>query len=504
METRVAARIRGGLLLVALAGLVPAHLGASPSLAAPAPAGAGRVVEASDSGAKPAGLDAKFGVGAWIWAAATTDKQTCRFWRRVTIPAGVAVVEARMRITADNAYTLWLDGQEVGRGTEWRSLTEYNLTWRLSPGEHVLAVEVFNDYLDGGLLAGLRVDFADGTVLEVPTDERWWLVPEEQSGWRARRAPREQWLPARVVAPFLGGTWKVKPSRIVREQPLRPVELHFWQTTWFQVTLLLIGAGAAAFYLRLLGRLAGQAQTQEMLKKERARIARDIHDDFGARLTKLVLFGEVAQRELAGQPEVCARFERICAEGRSLLSAVDEVIWTVNSHRDTLHDFETHVCNQAEAFLRPTALRLRLETDPDLPEAAMDLGIRRNLFLAVKEALNNVVRHAQAQELRLGLQVREGQVEVTIEDDGRGFEAAAVGTVASERNGLANMRQRMAELGGVCRVTSRPGAGCRVELRAPLRYSTPRGQGWWRRWLPGGSGGSKPGEEKACHRQPAS
>src|SRR5437660_2903486 len=85
------------------------------------------------------------GVGSWIWDAQTFDQQTCRFWRAFEVPAGTAVKQARLRVTADNSFILWIDGRELGRGGEWRTLSEYDVRSVLGPGTHVLAVEAFND-----------------------------------------------------------------------------------------------------------------------------------------------------------------------------------------------------------------------------------------------------------------------------------------------------------------------------------------------------------------------
>lgn len=424
-------------------------------------------------------LHPEFDVGSWIWSANLADKQTCRFWRAFEIPEGPMLIDARLRVTVDNAYRVFLDGRELGKGMEWRSLTEYDLAWVLKPGVHVIAVEAFNDYAEAGLVAGLRAEFADGTRLEVPSDASWKVVPDGEEDWLTRKIARPEWASAQVVGEFLKGPWKQRPVRVLREPTVRPIQLKFWQTGGFQVTLGTICGVALVLCIYLLSRLGVETAAQELLQRERARIARDIHDDFGARLTKLVLFGELAQSELPASSGVRARCQQICSEGRSLLNAVDEVIWTVNSRRDTLRDFETYVCNYAEGFLRTTEIRCRIEADADLPDAVFDLASRRNLFLAVKESLNNVVRHSGASELNLGIHWRDEKVVVSVEDNGRGFDPAAAN---QERNGLTNMAQRMTEMGGSFRVVSKVGGGCRTEFAAPLRHRPSPRRPWWRWW----------------------
>jgi hypothetical protein len=97
--------------------------------------------------------DPTYRVGSWIWSAQTTDRQNCWFWKTFEVPAHTAISKARLRITADNSYKVYLNGAKIGQGTEWRRLTEYDLTLLLTPGVHVLAVGVFNEVGAAGLVA---------------------------------------------------------------------------------------------------------------------------------------------------------------------------------------------------------------------------------------------------------------------------------------------------------------------------------------------------------------
>jgi glucose-6-phosphate-specific signal transduction histidine kinase len=147
---------------------------------------------------------------------------------------------------------------------------------------------------------------------------------------------------------------------------------------------------------------------------------------------------------------------------------LDEVVWAVNSRRDTLRDFVNYVCKYALIYLDPTPIRCRLDVEPEIPPDAFDLPVRRNLFLAVKEALNNAVKHSEAGELFLRIHRNNQKLVVVVEDNGRGFDPAQAG---AERNGMTNMSQRMSEVGGECSVASQPGSGCLVEFTVPLARS---------------------------------
>ncbi len=413
-------------------------------------------------------------LGQWIWETNAFDKQTVRLWRAFEIPAGAKVTNAMMHITVDNGYTLFLDGEEIGRGSDWRTVSEYDITQLLEPGRHVLAVEGFNDRLEGGLIFGLQVHSANRPVVENISDGSWRVTPQTGRTWAAKISATGS-HPAKVLGPMHSHPWEVWPYGLARVPPLSPVTVYFWQRGWVQLTLLLICAGAVVFCLWLLTQLSAQAKAQKFLQVERARIARDIHDDLGAQLTQLLLLGEVAQREQPEDSSARGQFTQICAGARELAHAMDEVVWAVNSRRDTVRDFTTYVCKYAQIFLSATNLRCRLDVEPEMPATTFDLPVRRNLFLAVKEALNNAAKHSQADELYLRIFRHERRLSVIVEDNGRGFDPAQAG---AGRNGLLNMMQRMDEIGGTCEVSSQPDGGCLVIFTVPLATGS---RGWFRR-----------------------
>ena len=447
-------------VLLALAGL------AAPVYAAdPVPADTNWIYEATNH------------LKQWIWDTNTFDKQTCRLWKGFDIPRDAKVAGAKLRITVDNGYSLFLDGREIGRGSDWRTVTEYDVSRLLNPGRHCLGVEGFNDRLQAGLIFDLHIEFVDQRSMDIVSDDSWRVVPDKGRSWTGRKNPLPDWRPAVVVGAINHPPWEKWPYGLTIEPALQPVVVRFWQTGWFELLGLILLALAIGACLWLQAQLSLQARSQRLLQAERIRIARDIHDDLGAQLTQLVLLGEVAQRE---QPETSParnQFNQICALARALSHGMDEVVWAVNARRDTLRDFANYVCKYAQVFLDPTPIRCRLDVEPDLPATAFDLPLRRNTFLAAKEALNNAAKHSGAAELFVRIYRAADKLVVTVEDNGRGFDPAQLG---GERNGMANMTQRMDEIGGVCELFSAPGAGCRVVFTVPLE-TLPRGR--WFRWL---------------------
>jgi signal transduction histidine kinase len=414
-------------------------------------------------------------IGQWIWTTNFADKQTCRLWRAFEIPTSAKIVRATLRITVDNGYTLFLDGQEIGRGSDWRTVTEYDVTQLLGPGRHIVAVEAFNDRLEAGMIFGLEIELTDGQIIEIRSDDAWSVIPASQKNWTERTTEAPGSIPAVVVGTLHTHPWENWPMGIATVAALRPVVVHFWQRGWFQLSLLTVCLLALFACLWLMTRLSAQAKAQQFLQVERARIARDIHDDLGAQLTQLLLLGEVAQREQPADSTARGQFTQICDHARELAQAMDEVVWAVNSRRDTVRDFTSYVCKYAMIFFSATNIRCRLDVQPEMPATAFDLPVRRNLFLAVKEALNNAAKHSQANELYLRIFRRDHNLSVIVEDNGQGFDATQP---TSERNGLTNMAERMNDIGGTCEFSSQPGGGCLVVFTVPLPKE-PRG--WFQR-----------------------
>ena len=424
--------------------------------------------------------NATAGLGSWIWSAKTFDKQTCRLWRAFEIPAGAKVKLAQIKMSADNGYRFSLDGREVGQGAEWRALTEYDVTHLLAPGWHVLAVSAFNEFFQAGLIMNMRVELDGGKVIEVKSDETWRVVPDNVGGWETMTHPRDDWAKVVIVTPLGAKPWDGSwPLDFVNVPPFHPIVVPFWRTGWFHVGLILFCGIVLLICFALMIQLALKSKEQRALHLERARIARDIHDDFGTRLTKIILEGEVAQNELAADPQVCGRFAKMSDGLRDVLGAMDEVLWAVNPRRDTVRDFVVYICEHTQAFLQATSIQCRLEVEPDMPPLDFELPLRRSLLLAVKEAISNAAKHSGATKLVLHIHRGEPGLVVIVEDDGKGFDPALV---SRERNGLVNMIQRMSEVGGKCRIVSALGKGCRVEFGIPLtRHDS--GLGWIaRRW----------------------
>ena len=254
---------------------------------------------------------------------------------------------------------------------------------------------------------------------------------------------------------------------------------QFWQTAWFRVTAIVFFLGLIIGVVRYLStqKLQRELQVlkqQEALEKERFRIARDLHDQLGANLTQVALLSEMAEADKGSPDEIEAHARQIYQTARETTRSLDEIVWAVNPANDTLDGLANYACKYAQEYLALAGLRYRADIPAQLPAIAIPPEVRHNIFLAFKEAVNNVVKHARASEARIRLQLRtHGEVSqpdsfiLEIEDNGRGPGSPVAG-MTSMRNGLRNMRRRMEDIHGEFSIGPGANGGTLVRLTIPI------------------------------------
>jgi signal transduction histidine kinase len=246
----------------------------------------------------------------------------------------------------------------------------------------------------------------------------------------------------------------------------------FWKTPWFwavalvAIVAMVMGASRYFVWQRMRHEMARLKQ-QRALEQERLRIAHDIHDDLGARVTQISLLSAMAQENPTFPEKARADFDKVSKMSRELVSALYETVWAVNPENDNLEALGNYVCQMVKQLCEQTPLRCRFHV-MDLPhEVQVSSQTRHNISMAVKEAVHNIIKHAKASEVTVRMVFADGSLEVTVHDDGAGFQP--VDSISG--HGLSNMKQRLQNIGGTCTVESKPGGGTTVRLR--LRIETP-------------------------------
>ncbi len=210
--------------------------------------------------------------------------------------------------------------------------------------------------------------------------------------------------------------------------------------------------------------LRERAESRHALEQERARIAKDLHDDLGANLTQIIFLSERVEVARNDGQEVKRWFNLIPTTARRTIQSLDEIVWAINPRHDSLESLANYLSQFAQQHLTLAHVRCVLDVPTVLPSVPLSAEIRHNLLLMTREALQNAVAHAAATEVHLSLKVDEECLSITISDNGRGFEPDSV---PPHSNGLHNMQQRLQAIGGRLEIISKPGRGTIVSFSVP-------------------------------------
>jgi len=256
---------------------------------------------------------------------------------------------------------------------------------------------------------------------------------------------------------------------------------YFWQTWWFRAVASLaaaisVGGGVLMATRRRMRLKMHRLEREQAVERERARIAKDIHDDLGASLTRITMLSQSARGELNASPEAAVHLDQIYSTARELTRAMDEIVWAVNPEHDSLDSLAIYLGKFAQDYLRAAGVRCRLNMPEELPAWPISADVRHNLFLAFKEALHNVVRHSGATEARVTLTLEAKGFVLSVHDNGRGFspelpppEKDAGPDRIEGGHGLLNMKLRLQEMNGHCEIRSTPQAGTVIKFEVPVR-----------------------------------
>lgn len=245
----------------------------------------------------------------------------------------------------------------------------------------------------------------------------------------------------------------------------------YYTNAWFQAAVVttLLAMGLLVERLMARGRNRRRLELLERrqaVQQERARIARDIHDDLGTVLSRISMVSESAALEADAGSRQEKRLQEICDSSRQLTRTMEEIVWAQDPKRDYLDNLADYFSSFATNLLAGSRVACRLDIPVDLPAIPLEAQKRHELFLVFKESLNNVIKHAAATEVRISLTWLNNTIHLNIEDNGRGFKVPDA--AASKGNGLPNMRNRLQRVGGRVVIQSEPGRGTRIEIVLPV------------------------------------
>jgi signal transduction histidine kinase/Tfp pilus assembly protein PilF len=201
---------------------------------------------------------------------------------------------------------------------------------------------------------------------------------------------------------------------------------------------------------------------------DRARISSEMHDDLGSGLSKISMLSDMLTKDTAGA-DIKTHLSTISRSSKEVVEAMGDIIWSMNVKHDKLTNLIVYTRKYAMEFFENTAIDCKVIIPSDVPELSIEGKVRRNIFLVVKEALHNVLKHACADKVTLQFEITTHAMRIVIEDNGKGIKHSEE---AVFRNGLTNMASRMEEVSGTFLITAPPNSealtGTRIELTLPI------------------------------------
>jgi signal transduction histidine kinase len=186
-----------------------------------------------------------------------------------------------------------------------------------------------------------------------------------------------------------------------------------------------------------------------------------MHDEVGAGLTEIGILSELAKKDIRNPDETGIHMQRISETSREIIASISEIIWAINPKNDLLDDLVAYLRHYTVRYLGSTPITLRFDIPDILPDFHLSAEARRNIFLVMKEALHNIVKHSEATAVFIKVSFAQQHLEIFVEDNGKGFSARDLSRFG---NGLLNMEKRMKDIGGTFEIASEPGKGTRVVI----------------------------------------
>jgi signal transduction histidine kinase len=189
----------------------------------------------------------------------------------------------------------------------------------------------------------------------------------------------------------------------------------------------------------------------------RLRIARDLHDEVNSNISSITLLAQMMEQQPTKEDATLIR-----TVSTQTGEIIRDIVWLLEPKFDRVNDLVERMELVARAMLRE--VHYTFERSGDLTTGSLPIEFRRHALPIFKEALHNVIKHAQASEVQIRVSRAGGSFEFYVKDNGRGLN----GRGSSSGNGLKNMRRRAKEMGGEIEFDSSPGRGCTLRLRAPI------------------------------------
>jgi len=238
----------------------------------------------------------------------------------------------------------------------------------------------------------------------------------------------------------------------------------WWKTWWAYTGYILIILGGIGTVIYSI--FENQRKKIRLIITERNRIARELHDDIGAELTRITILSQSLHKNPNVGDDIREKLRKISETGKKVLGSIGEIIWTMNPQKDNLDGLAAYIRRFVTEYFETNDIDLNIEFPNEIPPKSISDEYRRNVFLVIKEAASNITKYSKATHVKLTMNVDEKSASFEISDDGTGF---SVREKENWGNGLRNMHQRMKDIGGTFLITSETDHGTFIRMTFPVR-----------------------------------
>jgi len=268
-----------------------------------------------------------------------------------------------------------------------------------------------------------------------------------------------------VMAANANGDW----SNDVRSVEIK-IAAFWWQWKWLQVLFILAAIGSVIIFARLqvkrtLYKKQVALEKELSIIRERERITADLHDDVGATLSSLNIYGDLAHTIWFENPEKSREMVgKIAGQSRELMLRMSDIIWSMKPDENGANGILPRIKNFAQELLSGKGILAEFNIDEPTVSAITNPMVRKNIILIIKEGLNNVSKYSLAVNVCISIKKEDNALLLEIKDDGKGFEKESV----IMGNGLENMERRCRQMGGSFELITQPGIGTTITCKLPL------------------------------------
>ncbi len=269
-----------------------------------------------------------------------------------------------------------------------------------------------------------------------------------------------------VIASNNDGVWNNEGLRLQIE-----ITPPFWMTWYFRsimIAVLLISLIIIVRFIstRKLRKQLAFIEQQREIENIRSRISRDIHDEIGSGLTRISVLGEMMKTDITNKKEnVSTTINKIIASSREITGNLSEIVWTINPQYDNLQSLLSYMRNYINKCFEDSSIECTIIFPSKVSPIQIHPDIKRNIFLVLKESLNNIMKHSKAKNVAISFEINEKKFKLTIADDGIGFMENNKNEFG---NGIKNIQTRMNDIKASCKIISTPGKGTTIFIEGSL------------------------------------